>query len=134
MAFRLHSQINAYKDVMMKRFRHMIFGLLVIAVALPVGATSARAAQNTSNKTWLLQSQSNWLAQKPVLRQNYVQNQSKRKISRSRAKAAAMSRYRGAKFIDVQLVNQSTYRVRLQLQNSKLVDVYVDAYTGQVKN
>jgi len=114
----------------MKRMKHNIFGLVVAALALligvfPAGTAVARTAQN----------QPNWQVQRPNMVQNlYVQNQSQRKISASQAKSAAMSRYRGAKFINVQLVNQSTYRVRLQQKNGRIIDVYVDAYTGRVKN
>ena len=43
-----------------------------------------------------------------------------------------MSRVRGARLVDVQMVGPETYRVRLQRKNGQIVDVYVDAYTGRV--
>ena len=120
---------------MMKRIRHITFGLLIASLALPAGTAAASSAQDASNRARILQNQPNWQIQRPNMVQNlYVQNQSQRKISASSAKAAAMSRYRDAKFINVQLVNQSTYRVRLQQKNGRIVDVLVDAYTGRVKN
>ncbi|GEM_PF-1930282 len=57
-----------------------------------------------------------------------------RRISPAQAKSAAMRRVRGAKFVNVQLVGHDTYRVRLQQKNGRIIDVYVDAYTGEVKN
>ena len=127
--------MNAYRDTMMKHIRHITFGLLIAAIVLPAGNAAASAAQNASDTTRILQNQPHLQIRRPNTVQNlYVQNQSQRRISESRAKAAAMSRYRDAKYINVQLVNQSTYRVRLQLKNGRIVDVLVDAYTGRVKN
>ncbi len=65
--------------------------------------------------------------------EQFAQRRPERKISASQAKSAAMSRHRGAKFINVQLVGE-TYRVRLQQKNGRIVDVYVDARTGRVRN
>jgi len=120
---------------MMKRIRHITISLVLAAFALPTGMVATSSAQGASDQGRVLQSQPNWQAQRSnSVRSLYVQNQSQRKISASRAKSAAMSRYRDAKFINVQLINQSTYRVRLQQKNGRIVDVYVDAYTGRVKN
>ena len=127
--------MNAYKDTMMKRIRHITFGFVIAALVLPAGTAMASSAQNPSDLRIALQNKSNSQTQRSNNVQSlYVQNQTQRKISASRAKAAAMSRYRDAKFVNVQLVNQSTYRVRLQQSNGRIVDVYVDAYTGRVKN
>ncbi len=57
-----------------------------------------------------------------------------RQISASQAKNIAMDYVRGAKFVNVQRINPSTYRVRLQEKNGRIIDVYVDAYSGRVKN
>ncbi len=120
---------------MMKRIRHITFGLVMAALVVPAGTATASPAQDTSNLRHTLQNQSYTPAQKSnTVQSQYVQNKSQRRISASRAKSAAMSRHRDAKFINVQLVNQSTYRVRLQQNNGRIVDVYVDAYTGRVKN
>ncbi len=60
----------------------------------------------------------------------YAQN---RRISASQAKAAAMRSRPGAQYVNVQLVDDNTYRVRLKI-NGHVVNVYVDARTGRVKN
>jgi uncharacterized membrane protein YkoI len=54
-------------------------------------------------------------------------------ISPSQAKSAAQANVPDATFVNVQLVNDDTYRVRLE-KNGKIIDVYVDARTGRVKN
>lgn len=74
-------------------------------------------------------------ARQRVRVQQYAQTRSanQRSISPSRAKSIAMRYANGAKFINVQLVGPSTYRVRLQI-NARIIDVYVDAHTGQVRN
>jgi uncharacterized membrane protein YkoI len=120
---------------MMKRIRHISIGLIVAGFAVSAGIAAAVPSQSASEFGHARQNQLNWQSQRPnVERSLYVQKQSQRKISASRAKSAAMSRYRNTKFINVQLINQSTYRVRLQQKNGRIVDVYVDAYTGRVKN
>lgn len=58
----------------------------------------------------------------------------KGRISASKAKSVAMRSVRGAKFVNVALINSSTYRVRLQQKNGRIIDVYIDAYSGHVKN
>ncbi|MCF6220942.1 MAG: PepSY domain-containing protein [Robiginitomaculum sp.] len=120
---------------MMKLNRHIILGLVVATLALPAGTAAASSAQDAPDMSYILNVQQGWKIQG----QNRIealyaqQRRPQRKISASRAKAAAMRQHRGAKFVNVQLVNQATYRVRLQ-KNGRIVDVYVDAYTGQVKN
>lgn len=64
----------------------------------------------------------------------YVQNSENRRISISAAKAAAQRSRPGAAYVNAQLVDQGTYRVRLREKNGHIVDVYVDAYSGRVKN
>lgn len=119
---------------MMKLNRHIVLGLVVVALALPAGSAVAGSAQEAPDMSYAQDIQLNWQGQRPnQLETLYAQRQPQRRISASRAKAAAMGRHRGAKFVNVQLVNQSTYRVRLN-KNGRIVDVYVDAYTGQVKN
>ena len=54
------------------------------------------------------------------------------KISYSKAKSAALSRYPGAKYIDMYL-DGNVYRVKLMLRNNKVVEVTVDAVTGRVR-
>ena len=119
---------------MMKLNRHIILGLVVAALALPAGTVAASPAQEAPDMSYTLNVQSGWQSQgQNRVEMLYAQRQPQRRISASRAKSAAMSQHRGAKFVNVQLVNQATYRVRLN-KNGRIVDVYVDAYTGQVKN
>ena len=58
----------------------------------------------------------------------WVQN----KVSYSQAKSAALSRYPGAKYIDMYL-DGNVYRVKLMLRNNRVVEVVVDAATGRVR-
>jgi len=128
---------------MLKQIRHIILGILLASLALPTGSALAALGPQQVQQPGKQQEnpvksqidiQPIWLGQisKSANRIDMQYAQRKR-ISASQAKSAAMSRIRGAKFINVQLVNQSTYRVRLQQQNGRIVDVYVDAYTGRVK-
>ena len=74
------------------------------------------------------------LAPKDVLSdvktQLYAQR-AERGISASQAKSIAMSYVSGARFVNIQMVDSVTYRVRLQ-KNDRIIDVYVDARTGAV--
>ncbi len=57
-----------------------------------------------------------------------------KRISASKAKSIALKSVRGARFVNVKFLPPATYRVRLQQKNGRIIDVYVDAYTGSVKN
>ena len=119
---------------MMLKIRH-------IAVILAASAACAvlpgmAAAQHTSahgaslsrpvvQHTWSpLQSR----VQTNVQSQRYAQN----KISYAQAKAIAMRRHPGAKYVGMQL-NGNTYSVRLQTSGGRVIDVSVDAVTGRVR-
>ncbi len=129
MAFSLHSQINPYTGTMLKQIRHITLGIMLASLALPTGSALAALGptQQDTHFVWPIQ------IDRSAKRVNTQYAQRKR-ISASQAKSAAMNRVRGAKFVNVQLINQGTYRVRLQQKNGRIVDVYVDAYTGRVKN
>lgn len=120
----------------MKHIRHITLAFLLVGASL--AATSAYAAspsENAKGSVFSLQSDFNTRSERRVRRfDRYVQQQSQRRISASQAKSIAMSRVRGARFINVQLVGGATYRVRLQQKNGRIVDVYVDASTGRVRN
>lgn len=123
---------------MMKRMRHILLGFIIAATVLPAGYAMATPAGNAQNMgldmDYAVQNQMQWpQTDRRAERVQILYAQAQRKISASQAKSAAMRRVRGAKFVNVQLVNQSTYRVRLQQKNGRIVDVYVDAYTGRVK-
>jgi len=64
---------------------------------------------------------------------DYIQYAQNRRISASQAKSAAMRSHPGAQYQNVQLIDENTYRVRLK-KNGHIIDVYVDARTGKVKN
>ena len=122
----------------MKRIKHIFLGFVVAAIVLPAGYAMATPAQNAKNMGqdmgFAMSNQSEWSqTQRRGEQAEMLYAQAQRRISASQAKSSAMRRVRGAKFVNVQLVNQSTYRVRLQQKNGRIVDVYVDAYTGQVK-
>lgn len=125
---------------MMKLIRHMVLAISLVGAGftglsasaaqtaneMPVSTFSPRAGYTTTP---------NHQVQRPhQYAQQQSQQQSRRRISASQAKSIAMSRVRGARFINVQMVGGDTYRVRLQQKNGRIVDVYVDARTGRVKN
>lgn len=66
--------------------------------------------------------------------EQYAQKSGDRQISASQAKSAALRSRPGSKFVNIQMSGNGTYRVRLQQKNGRIVDVYVDARTGRVKN
>ena len=104
---------------------------MAAALALPAG--TAMAAQSLEKDAmpapFAMSAQFDSNRQARPLIRRYAQQ---RRISASQAKSAAMSRHRGAKFINVQLVGDN-YRVRLQQKNGRIIDVYVDARTGRVR-
>ena len=122
----------------MTRIRHMILACLLTGSALSVAPAQAtpRSAQEEPQQSvqepvYALRSDFNTSSERrPVSR--YAQQRAQR-ISASQAKSIALNRVRGAKFINVQLVGDA-YRVRLQQKNGRIVDVYVDARTGRVRN
>ncbi len=128
---------------MLKQIRYVILGILLASLALPAGNALAALAphhqiqQQDSQAKFRPGFQPSGLGQQPISMAgpaHIIEMHAQRKrISASQAKSAAMSRVHGARFVNVQLINQSTYRVRLQHKNGKIVDVYVDAYTGRVK-
>ncbi len=119
---------------MMKRIRHITLGIVMAAATIPAGNALATPAQDAHDMGYTMQNQLEWSQiDRRADRAETIYAQAQSKISASQAKSAAMRRVRGAKFINVQLVNQGTYRVRLQQKNGRIVDVYVDAYTGRVK-
>lgn len=66
--------------------------------------------------------------------EKFAQRKQERGISASQAKAVAQRSRPGSKFVNIQMSGGNTYRVRLQEKNGRIVDVYVDARTGRVKN
>lgn len=54
-------------------------------------------------------------------------------ISASQAKAIALKKVKGSEVVDISR-NGGVYRVRLIRKDGRVVDVFVDAKTGRVKN
>jgi len=118
---------------MLKQIRHITLGIMLALFAFSPGnalATPGKIGQvgHEIRTDWNGQSQSSISR----VDTQYAQRKPQRRISASQAKSAAMRKVRGAKFVNVKLVNQGTYRVRLQQKNGRIVDVYVDAYSGRV--
>ncbi len=132
---------------MLKQIRHIILGILFASLALPAARAAAAPGPITPNQVQTEQPigqdmrLQNRIGLQPIFQGQLghsmysidTQYAQRKRISASQAKSAALNRVRGARFVNVQLVNQSTYRVRLQQKNGRIVDVYVDAYTGRVK-
>ncbi len=141
MIFSFYSQIRVYKGHMKTRISHLFLTAgLAMGLVLATAQSAAAKAQMrripfVDAPALVTQGQhiSEHSSTGSALSILYAGNEQHR-ISPSQAKSAAMRRVRGAKFVNVQLVGQNTYRVRLQQKNGRIIDVYVDAYTGQVKN
>ncbi len=102
---------------------------------LSFSAQAAEAPHNEGAFAAALQSDFNASSQSQSFRRSmqYAQKQSRPSVSPSQAKSIALRRNPGARFIDVQL-RGNQYRVRLQLKNGRIKDVYVDAGRRQVRN
>jgi uncharacterized membrane protein YkoI len=115
---------------MMQSIRHIFIGLSAALLVFPAGTALAdQRVETDANKAAIVA---------PVydvrqFAQSFDAN-TQRRISASQAKSIAMSRVPGAKFVNIQMTGGNTYRVRVQQKNGKIVDVYVDARTGRVKN
>lgn len=125
---------------MMKHIRHIAVAILLAGASFAntsaIAHTSPESVPESAKlPVFSLQSNLTTTSNRQIHRgDRYAQQQSQRRISASQAKSIAMSRVRGARFINVQLVGGKTYRVRLQQKNGRIVDVYVDASTGRVRN
>ncbi|NNC37810.1 MAG: hypothetical protein EX271_00590 [Acidimicrobiales bacterium] len=119
---------------MMQTIRHIYLGATATILALTAG--SAMAAESGK----VLKIQSNYENVLPVavedrvMIKKFAQRSGDRQISASQAKSAALRSRPGSKFVNIQMSGNGTYRVRLQQKNGRIVDVYVDARTGRVKN
>ena len=114
---------------MMKRIRNMFLACGVVAMALPaMSAMASETPVKADNFAYALQSDFNVNVKKRGISNfsQYAQQQLRPSVSPSQAKSIALRRNPGARFIDVQL-RGNQYRVRLQLKNGRIKDVYVDA-------
>jgi len=117
---------------MKRTVRHItifaITALAAVAMAMPAAAKPNKGKAKGHAKY-----------HKPVFSQTYmpaeryqVPQWAEQKISYSQAKSIARSRYPGAEVVDIRLKG-NTYRVRLVLQNSQMVDVLIDAVSGRIR-
>ena len=113
---------------MMTRTRHIFLTLAMASLAVPTGSAMAK----TPPPAYLDGYEARY---EQAQRSEYTRYAQNRRISASQAKAAAIRAYPGALYKNLQLIDDNTYRVRLQLKkNGRIIDVYVDARTGKVKN
>jgi len=122
---------------MKQRIRHIIIGISATLLALPAGTAMAapKSAKKVDSGAYeiVLPRYDQRSERRNQNFERFAQKQDRR-ISASQAKSAAQGRYPGSKFVNVQMSGRDTYRVRLQQKNGRIVDVYVDARTGRVKN
>ncbi len=111
---------------MMLTKRHIIFAVFVAILPLPSIADAAPRALESASK--------------PVLNQyfasGFVQNLprvAQAKISASKAKTIALRKVGGGEVVDIERKGNS-YRVRVIRKDGRVIDVYVDANSGRVKN
>jgi uncharacterized membrane protein YkoI len=119
---------------MMQSIRHIFLGATATILVFSAGTAMADERHKMSDKQAAYEavlpviSESDWKVEK------FAQRKDNRQISASQAKSAALRSRPGAKFVNIQMSGNGTYRVRLQEKNGRIVDVYVDARTGRVKN
>jgi len=120
----------------MHSIRHIFLGATAAVLAvLAFSAGTAMAGERDS----IGDTQAIYEAVLPVISENdenvekFAQRKGDRQISASQAKSAAQRSRPGSKFVNIQM-SGNAYRVRLQEKNGRIVDVYVDARTGRVKN
>ena len=117
----------------MHSIRHIFLGATAAVLAFSAG--TAMAGERDS----VAKTQAVYEAVLPAILGNdenvekFAQRNGDRKISASQAKSAAQRSRPGSKFVNIQM-SGNAYRVRLQQKNGRIVDVYVDARTGRVKN
>ena len=109
---------SAYPRVMISLRKYMIG---VIALIGATAAVPAQAAISPFNPVPAATQIASYV--------QYAQNM----ISPSRAKAIAAKRVRGAKFVDISR-SGGKYRVRMLRRDGRVVDVFIDAYSGRVLN
>lgn len=124
--FRLYSGGSGYRTAMVKHTRDMFIAFLAIALtvpALPVLAAGDSAQMHFTESQRQAHPFSHYAQQR----------ESRRPISASQAKSIAKSHLPGARFINVRRAGD-TYIVRMQQKNGRILDVYIDARTGRVRN
>ena len=123
---------------MMKSIRHIFLGVSAVLLVLPAGTAfageKAKKVKNPAVYEAVLPSFTENAGSDRLSFDRFAQKKSEKTISASQAKSAAQRSRPGAKFVNIQMSGRDTYRVRMQEKNGRIVDVYVDARTGRVKN
>ena len=116
-------------QIMTKTFRHItVLGLAALATIAMAAPASAKPGQGKNKaKSYTIMAPSFLPSER-----TQVPQWAQQRISYSRAKSIARSRYPGAEVVDIAL-DGNTYRVRLVLQNRKIVDVLIDAASGRIR-
>ncbi len=118
---------------MMKSFRHItVLGIAALAtIAMAVPASAKPGQGNGKGMPYKFE--------QPMMAPSFLPSErtqlprwAQQRISYSQAKSIARSRYPGAEVVDIAL-DGNTYRVRLVLQNRKIVDVLIDATSGRIR-
>ena len=118
---------------MMLSFKHMAVSFAVIAGGFSLAGTAqASHVRPSSNAIMPAVSYevSKEVSQTEIVQ--YAQKKAKGNVSYAQAKSIARRQIKGSQVVDIAL-NGQTYRVRLQTQDGRVVDVYVDAATGRVQ-
>lgn len=122
---------------MMKNIRHMILAGMLLGVFAPSMSAQAGEPPLPAGDDMMMSLQMDFNSRTNERRESrferYAQQKTERRISASRAKSIALRHVRGASFINIRPMGD-TYRVRVQQKNGRIIDVYVDARTGRVKN
>ncbi len=120
----------------MKKLRHIIVPAIAIlaSAAMTVPAAAKPAHAKGKGKPHKVEQPVSPMFAPSFLPQERTQlpKWADQRISYSKAKSIARSRYPGAEVVDIKL-NGETYRVRMVLQNGRIVDVLIDAASGRIR-
>ena len=115
---------------MIKRIKHFVLIGAVAGLCLPAVAAQASQPQDNHDMAGFYKQIDKLPSARPRAPRNVLQysqqRTSQRRISASQAKSIALRRHPGAQFINISL-RGNTYRVRLKLNNGRIIDVSVDA-------
>ena len=117
----------------MHSIRHIFLGATAAVLALSAGTAMADERNDMDVVKVVYETVLTTIIDNNENVEKFAQRNGDRKISASQAKSAAQRSRPGSKFVNIQM-SGNAYRVRLQEKNGRIVDVYVDARTGRVKN
>ncbi len=120
---------------MLKTLRYItLTGVMFLSMAMSVQMAQADPWRKQAGQGYPAYNQ-NYMPQAPrTMPQRHapVPQWAQRKISYSEAKAIAQKRYPGAEVNDI-ILERDVYRVLFIIKNGQVVDLLIDAYTGQIK-